>query len=71
MAAVTQPLFIFVGGRRRTVGVQSRINPGNDTTNVPFVYDPAAVLTANGIDPVGLVLGWGQTNAGAAIAPPR
>jgi hypothetical protein len=70
MAAVTQPLFIFVGGRRRTVGVQSRINPGNDTTNVPFVYDPAAVLTANGIDPVGLVLGWGQTNAGAANSAP-
>jgi hypothetical protein len=70
MTGVTQPLFIFVGGRRRTVGIQARINPGNDTTNVPFVYDPAAALTAGGVDPSALVLGWGQSNPAAPNDPP-
>jgi PKD repeat protein len=70
MTGVTQPLFIFVGGRRRTVGVQARINPGNDTANFPFTYDPGAVLNANSVDPSALVLGWGQTHAEPPSAPP-
>jgi hypothetical protein len=70
MSGVTQPLFIFVGGRRRTVGEQARINPGNDVTNVPFLYDPAAALAGGNIDASALVLGWGQTNAEPPNAAP-
>jgi hypothetical protein len=68
MTGVTQPLFIFVGGRRRTVGEQARINPGNDVTNFPFVYDPASLLSPG--DASALVLGWGQTNAEAPNSAP-
>lgn len=70
MSGVTQPLFIFVGGRRRTVGEQARINPGNDITNVPFAYDPASALAGGGVDAAGLVLGWGQSNAEPPNAAP-
>ena len=70
MPAVTGPLFIFVGGRRREVGLQARINTGNDTTNFPFNYDVAQLLDAANINPAGLVLGWGQTRARPANAAP-
>lgn len=63
MAGVTEPLFIFVGGRRREVGEQARINTGNDTTNFPFVYDPVDALNDDGLNGAAVVLGWGQTRA--------
>jgi PKD repeat protein len=71
MPAVTQPLYIVVGGRRREVGEQARINPGNDTTNFPFHYDPVAALNAASLDGSALVAGWGQTRAAPLDAAPN
>lgn len=70
MPAVTEPLFIFVGGRRREVGEQARINPGNDTANFPFHYDAAALMNAAGLDGGALVPGWSQTHAEPPSAAP-
>jgi hypothetical protein len=67
MPAVTSPLYIYVAGSKRTIGNHIEVNPGNDTVNFPFTYDPAALLRAAGHAAVAdaLVLGWGQTHAGA------
>ncbi len=72
MPAVTTPLFILVAGRRTAVGFSMEINPGNDTTNFPFHYDPGAILRAAGHGDVAdaLVLGWGSTHAGPVDASP-
>jgi hypothetical protein len=70
MSTVTAPLYIFAGGLRQKVGIQASINPGNDTTNFPFVYDPKALLVAAGIPVPDVVLGWGDTFAGAFNQPP-
>ena len=63
MPLVTQPLFIFVGGRRREVGEQAHINPGNDTQNFPFNYNPVSALNNASQAGNALTLGWGQTRA--------
>jgi hypothetical protein len=62
-----------LSGLRRTQGYQATINPGNDTTNRPFVFDPRAVLQAAGHADVAqaLVLGWGATHAGTWNEPPE
>jgi hypothetical protein len=72
MPAVVTPLFILVAGQRRAVEFSIEINPGNDTTNFPFHYDPAAILRAAGHADVAdaLVLGWGRAYAGPVDAPP-
>lgn len=63
MPAVTTPLYIYLAGTKRTVGYEVEINPGHDTTNFPFFYDPEALLRAAGMGEVAdaLVLGWGGT----------
>ncbi|MEM9190374.1 MAG: hypothetical protein AAGF12_14410 [Myxococcota bacterium] len=67
---VTTPLYILIAGRRRAVGPQAFMNPGNDTTNFPFHYDPVALLNAASLAGSALTLGWGQTRALPANAPP-
>jgi hypothetical protein len=48
------------------VGIQTSVNPGNDTTNFPFFYDPKALMRAAGLAGADeLVLGWGDSYAGA------
>jgi hypothetical protein len=65
LSKVTGPLFIFLGGLRQKVGIQSTINAGNDTTNFPFFYDPKSLMRAAGIAGADeLVLGWGDSYAG-------
>jgi len=71
LSNVTGPLYIFLGGLRQNIGIQASINPGNDTTNFPFFYDPKALLRAAGIDGADqLVLGWGDSYAGVYDQPP-
>ena len=71
MTGVTEPLFILVGGRRREVGEQARINTGNDTQNFPFAYDAVAELVSAGVSNANqLVLGWTQTHAEPASTRP-
>jgi hypothetical protein len=57
---------------RRMAGDQVTINPGNDTANRPFSYDPQAVLSSAGhAETAGvLVRGWGATHAGTFNQPP-
>jgi hypothetical protein len=65
LPTITTPLFIFLGGLREKVGIQSAINAGNDTTNFPFFYDPRALMRTAGIAGADdLVLGWGDSYAG-------
>ncbi|HKQ70427.1 MAG TPA: hypothetical protein VJT73_13855 [Polyangiaceae bacterium] len=64
LARISAPLYIFVGGLRRNVGPQMRINTGNDTTNFPFFYDPVAMMNdAHLADAGQLVRGWGGSHA--------
>src|SRR5262249_17760689 len=71
LSNVTAPLYIFAGGLRQKIGIQATINPGNDTTNFPFSYDPKALLAAAGISgSAELVAGWGDTFAGPLDEPP-
>jgi hypothetical protein len=72
LAAISQPLFIYLAGIRRTTETQVTINAGNDTTNAPFVYAPADLLRAAGLADTAdaLVMGWGATHAGTWNAPP-
>jgi hypothetical protein len=67
LSAVTQPLYIFAGGRRLSVEPQLRLNTGNDTENFPFYYDVASVIGSSGGS---LTLGWGRTHAGTPSQPP-
>lgn len=70
MALVSDPVYIFVGGRRIAVGPQIHINTGNDVTNFPFFYDPHSILADAGITSADLVLGFGQSIAPALDTPP-
>lgn len=75
MTNVTTPVYILVAGRRAIVGDEIEINPGNDTTNFPFHYDPVAVLRSEGIPALAevadhLVLGWGSTYAASPSLRP-
>lgn len=73
LSAISEPLYIHLSGLRRKQGFQATINPGNDTTNRPFVLDVRAALTSNGHADVAqaLVLGWGGTHAGTWNEPPK
>jgi hypothetical protein len=65
LSQVTEPLYIFVGGLRRNVGIQASVNTGNDIVNFPFAYDPRALLQAAGISGADqVVLGWGDSYSG-------
>ena len=70
MPTVTTPLFIYVAGERRVHDFHVRVNPGNDTTNLPFYYDADAVLRAAGLtaEADALVNGWVESYAGPADA---
>jgi hypothetical protein len=70
--AVTTPLHAYVGGLRAAPEVQQTVNLGNDVVNVPFAYDPAALLRAagNAAAADALVLGLGDSYAGAPSQPP-
>jgi hypothetical protein len=70
--SIGAPLFIHLSGLPRKQGYQAKINPGNDTTNAPFVFDPGTVLRGQGYNDVAdaLVLGWGGTHAGTFNQPP-
>ena len=72
VSTISAPLFIHLSGSRRSEGFQAGINPGNDTVNQPFAFDPKAVLTeADHADvAAALVLGWGATHAGTLNEPP-
>ena len=72
LSAISSPLYIHLTGLRRKQGNQVTLNPGNDTVNRPFVFDPVALLNAEGRGSVAqaLVLGWGATHAGAWNEPP-
>jgi len=72
LSSVNAPLYIHLSGLRRKQGNQVTINPGNDTVNQPFVFDPRAVLRAQGQNEAAqaLVLGWGGTHAGTWNEPP-
>jgi len=72
LSSVSEPLFIHLSGLRRKQGHQVTINPGNDTVNQPFVFDPRGVLRAAGQSETAqaLVLGWGGTHAGTWNEPP-
>ena len=72
LSSVNAPLYIHLSGLRRKQGNQITINPGNDTVNQPFVFDPRAVLRAQGHNEAAqaLVLGWGATHAGTWNEPP-
>lgn len=70
MAEVSDPIYIYVGGRRIAVGPQLHINTGNDVTNFPFFYDPHSILAEAGIASTELVLGFGQSIAPAPDTPP-
>ncbi len=70
MPEVDDALYVYLGGRRTTVGPQARVNLGNDVVNVPFDYEPADILSAAGVDTTGLVLGFGQSLSPAFNAPP-
>ena len=75
MTEVTTALYIIACGSREIVGSEVEINPGNDTTNFPFHYDPEALLRA-AMTPAytgvanALVMGWGRTYAGPVDSPP-
>ena len=73
LTAISEPLYIHLSGLRRKQGNQVTINPGNDTVNQPFVFDPRAVLRAAGQSDAAqaLVLGWGATHAGMLNQPPE
>ena len=60
LSAISEPLYIHLSGLRRKQGFQATINPGNDTTNQPFVLNVRGALQANGHADVAqaLVLGW-------------
>lgn len=72
LPTITAPLHLFVAGSKRAPDFQIELNPGNDTTNLPFALDPRAALRAEGLHDVAdaLVLGWGDTYAGPVDAPP-
>lgn len=72
LSAIGEPLFIHLSGLRRTPGYQVTINPGNDTTNCPFVFDPRVALYDEGHREVAaaLVPGWGTTRRGDWNEPP-
>ena len=71
LTEVTEPLYIMLSGQRRALGPEMRINPGNDTVNFPFYYDPESILAEAGIAlPAPLTLGWGQTRAAPVNATP-
>ncbi len=72
LTGITSPLYIFVAGTKEAPTWHVEINPGNDTVNVPFTYDPASALRAAGMADTAdaLVLGWGTTFAGAPDDPP-
>lgn len=75
MDEVTTDLYFMACGGREIVGSEVMVNPGNDTTNFPFHYDPDALLRA-AMNPTytevadALVMGWGRTYAGPVDAPP-
>jgi hypothetical protein len=70
--AIRAPLFIYLAGLRRTTETHLTINPGNDTVNAPFVFDPVEVLRAAGLadTATALVRGWGYSHAGVWNEPP-
>lgn len=75
MDEVTTDLYFMACGGREIVGSEVAVNPGNDTTNFPFHYDPEALLRAAMIPAYtevadALVMGWGRTYAGPVDAPP-
>jgi hypothetical protein len=72
LSNISAPLFIHLSGLRRKQGYQATINPGNDTTNQPFVFNARSLLQSNGLQDVAsaLVLGWGKTNASLWNEPP-
>jgi hypothetical protein len=72
MPGVTTPLYIMLSGSKRAAGYEIELNPGNDTVNFPFAYDPRAPLRAAGLTAVAdaLVLGWGGSFAGAPDESP-
>jgi hypothetical protein len=57
---------------RRLPGVQVVINPGNDTVNQPFTFDPVRILNGAGLSQpaAALVKGWGATHTAVWNAPP-
>ena len=73
LSALSEPLYIHLSGLRRKQGLQATINPGNDTTNRPFVLDVRGALTSSGHADVAqaLVLGWGGTHTGTWNEPPK
>jgi hypothetical protein len=72
LTGITSPLYVFVAGSKEAPTWHLEINPGNDTVNVPFAYDPAAALRDAGLDDAAsaLTLGWGTTFAGDPDDPP-
>lgn len=64
LTGITEPLFLYAAGMRRTPGTQLRVNTGNDTENFPFTYDPVEVLTDASLDIADdVVLGFGGSRA--------
>jgi hypothetical protein len=64
--AITEPLFIYLIGQRRSMEHEVEINPGNDIVNAPFTIDVDSVLRDGGHADVAdeLELGWGSSWAG-------
>ncbi|HET8933232.1 MAG TPA: hypothetical protein VFN67_07340 [Polyangiales bacterium] len=73
LSTISEPLYIHLSGLRRQQGYQATINPGNDTTNRPFVLDVRGALQSSGHADVAtaLVLGWGGTHTGTWNEPPK
>jgi PKD repeat protein len=75
MMGVSAPLYIFYSGSRYEIGYQARINTGADTTNHPFHFTLAQLVSALGtagqaIAMGDIVYGFGGTRALPANMPP-
>jgi hypothetical protein len=72
LVAIADPLFIYLAGMRRTTETHVTINAGNDTADVPFEFEPRALLRSAGLSAAAdsLVPGWGATHAGVYNHPP-
>lgn len=71
LSEVSEALYIYLGGRRITVGPQLHVNTGNDVTNFPFFHDPRTLLANQGIASDDLVLGFGQSISAPVDTPPN
>ncbi len=72
LTGISAPLYIHIAGTRRTTGTHVTINPGNDTVNRPFRFDPVALLREAGLEDTAeaLVLGFGGSHASTWNEPP-